>query len=399
MDQPRGRLSAVWFADIVGYSALSSRDEPAALRLVGVIQTAARGIVETFEGRVVKFIGDAVLAEFGSTQSAVQAAVALQERFSTEARELGIDGALRIGVHLGEVTATPDGDLYGDGINTAARLQREAEPGQVVVSEDVWRQLRQRPEFRFTSLGPVELRGITTRMTMYDVVFGARAALALQPEATGEPAIPGRARPARQRWIAGGAILVAAVAAGAYALRPGRDAMPPAVAPTSAVQPPSAPSSVASAPDAPVATSLPVRPRADRAEPKAAKAASSDEALPLSPPDAARLRALLQRFALAVAETESFEELRRLFPGFSPAHAQAFRQLRRGFGAGMHATLGRVQPGRIEGDAVHLRFALLVRSDRRQTTPVPFEATVSRNGGDWSFSDLRRPAGARRGAR
>jgi class 3 adenylate cyclase len=419
MDQPRGRLSAVWFADIVGYSALSSRDEPAALRLVGIIQTAARRIVGAFEGRVVKFIGDAVLAEFGSTTSAVQAAVALQERFSNEARGVGIDAALRIGVHLGEVTATPDGDLYGDGINTAARLQREAAPGQVVVSEDVWRQLRQRPEFRFTSLGPVELRGITTRMTMYDVVFGARAALVPRPEAAGGPAMRRSSR-ARQRWIAGGAILAAAVAVGAYALRPGvatlersigvpaqpaaparqPDAAPAAAAPTKVAQPAGAPAVVAVEPAATAPARAAGSPRADRAGPPRPRPASSEgDASPPSPADAARLRTLLQRFAAAVADPAYSEELRRLFPGFTPAHAQAFRQLHRGFGPGMQATLGRVQPGPVDGDSAQVRFVLLVRSERRPTTPVPFEATVSRTGDDWSFSDVRRPAGLRRSAR
>src|SRR6185295_13431098 len=102
-------------------------------------------------------------------------------RYEQGAGALKRDSQLRLGVHLGEVNATPDGDLYGDGINTAARLQHEAQPGQVIVSEDVWRQLRQRPEFRFASLGPVELRGITTAVEVYDVLFGARAALARQP--------------------------------------------------------------------------------------------------------------------------------------------------------------------------------------------------------------------------
>jgi hypothetical protein len=65
----------------------------------------------------------------------------------------------------------------------------------------------------------------------------------------------------------------------------------------------------------------------------------------------------------------------------------------------MQATLGRVQPGPVDGDSAQVRFVLLVRSERRPTTPVPFEATVSRTGDDWSFSDVRRPAGLRRSAR
>src|SRR5688572_905771 len=144
MEQPKRRLSAIWFADIVGYSELSTRDEPAAFRLVDQLQTLCREIVATYEGRIVKFIGDAVLSEFASTDSAVRSAVSLQERFVEQATALGEPAQLRIGVHLGEVTATPDGDLYGDGINMASRLHHTAEPGRVVISEDVWRLLRQR---------------------------------------------------------------------------------------------------------------------------------------------------------------------------------------------------------------------------------------------------------------
>ena len=67
---------------------------------------------------------------------------------------------LRIGVHLADVAVAADGDLYGDGVNTAARIQEAAEPGQVVISQDVWRQLRGRPEFRFEHLGDRSLKGI-----------------------------------------------------------------------------------------------------------------------------------------------------------------------------------------------------------------------------------------------
>lgn len=173
--EPKRRLSAVWFADIVGYTTLSRIDEPAALRLVDVLQRLSREIVEGHDGRVVKLMGDAVLAEFGSTDSAVRAAVALQERYVAAAKDSGQASQLRIGVHLGEVTAAADGDLYGDGINTAARLHHEAVPGQVIISEDVWRLLRQRPEFRFASLGAVELKGITTRVEIYDVLLDRKS--------------------------------------------------------------------------------------------------------------------------------------------------------------------------------------------------------------------------------
>jgi adenylate cyclase len=159
--RPSHHLAAVWFADIAGYTRLSSENEQAALALVRALQDAARRVVPQHDGRIVKFIGDAVLAEFPSTHAAVGAAAALRDACAVSPGTGGPSGPeLRIGVHVGDVVAAPDGDVYGDGVNIAARLQQAAEPRQVVVSEDVWRQLRQRPEFQFTGLGERELRGM-----------------------------------------------------------------------------------------------------------------------------------------------------------------------------------------------------------------------------------------------
>ncbi|CAN5269073.1 hypothetical protein BH23GEM4_BH23GEM4_17270 [soil metagenome] len=157
------RLAAVWFADIVGFSGLAATDERAAMGLVERFQTVTRAIVERRSGRLVKFTGDGALAEFSSTAAALEAALELAREFDAREVQPGAPGAaarLRIGVHLGDIVSAPDGDIYGDGINFASRLQAEAEPGQVVVSEDVWRQLRPRRKFRFIALGERSLRGL-----------------------------------------------------------------------------------------------------------------------------------------------------------------------------------------------------------------------------------------------
>jgi class 3 adenylate cyclase len=137
------RLAAVWFADIVGFTGLSSRDEDAALRLK-----------ETFQA---------------------------------------ITAKLRIGIHLGEVVSEPDGDVYGDGVNTASRIQNEAEPGQVVVSEDVWRQIRQRSGYRFHALGERSLKGLDEPVRIY-VVGGTPEAVDPAPSSTRCPRKTARAR-------------------------------------------------------------------------------------------------------------------------------------------------------------------------------------------------------------
>jgi len=153
-------LVALWFADIAGYSAHAAKDESGALRLVQILQELASETVPQFRGRVVKFVGDAVLAQFPSTEQAVRAAITLSDAYVRRSGAIGCIEHLRIGVHLADVAVAADGDLYGDGVNTAARIQEATEPGQVVISQDVWRQLRGRPEFRFEHLGDRSLKGI-----------------------------------------------------------------------------------------------------------------------------------------------------------------------------------------------------------------------------------------------
>src|SRR5438445_511621 len=124
-------LVAIWFADIAGYSDRAAEDERSALQLIEILQSLSRDTVRRYEGRVVKFMGDAVLAEFPSTELAVRAAAALSEQYAKESAGTGRGHNLRVGVHVADVAVGPDGDLYGDGVNAAARVQEAAEPGQV----------------------------------------------------------------------------------------------------------------------------------------------------------------------------------------------------------------------------------------------------------------------------
>jgi adenylate cyclase len=161
---PKTRLThhlvALWFADIAGYSDRAAEDERGALQLVEILQSLSRETVRRHDGRIVKFMGDAVLAEFPSTDLAVRAAAALSKEYAQQSAGTGRAHNLRIGVHIADVAVDSDGDLYGDGVNAAARVQGAAEPGQVVLSQDVWRQLRGRTEFEFESLGERSLKGV-----------------------------------------------------------------------------------------------------------------------------------------------------------------------------------------------------------------------------------------------
>ncbi len=147
------RVSVVWFSDLVGWSSLTAENEDQAISLVRRFQAAVRAVVAGERGRIVKFIGDAALVESPSAEAAVKAAGEL--RGLMQAGE-----TIRTGIHLGDVAVAPDGDLYGDGVNTAQRIQTVATPGQIVVSGDVWRQLRNRPSYRFEPLGEQTLKGV-----------------------------------------------------------------------------------------------------------------------------------------------------------------------------------------------------------------------------------------------
>ena len=200
------RLAAVWFADIVGFTALSSRDEDAALRLVQSFQDVTRKAVTDLGGTLVKFLGDGGLAVFPSAAAAVRAGLDVQRAFEVRVSTAGSEAKLRVGVHLGEVATGPDGDVYGDGVNTAARIQHEAEPGQVVVSEDVWRQLRRRAGYEFHLLGERALAGLDEPMPVYTVIA--------VPEAVDRgslaPAAPRRAARVRRLVLTGAAVIVLA---------------------------------------------------------------------------------------------------------------------------------------------------------------------------------------------
>lgn len=161
MSPSRQRLAAVWFADITGYSALATEDEGSSVELARLFQGLARREIERHGGRVVKFLGDGVFAEFPSAADAVGAALDLRRAYErTVEAGLAEGHALRFGVHLGEVFPLPDGDLHGGGVNVAARLVAEARAGEILASEAVRGALGGRTELRFEERGERVLKGI-----------------------------------------------------------------------------------------------------------------------------------------------------------------------------------------------------------------------------------------------
>lgn len=167
--QPR-RLAAIVSADIAGYSALSERDAVSAIEQVGRLRERARAACEEHGGRVFNTAGDGVMLEFASASDALAAAIKLCE---------AADAPLRLGVHVGEVTAAENGDLLGHGVNVAARLQAEAATGGIIVSQIVRDTAAPELAERLSPRGKIQLAKMRERMNVFslDMACAQRAAM------------------------------------------------------------------------------------------------------------------------------------------------------------------------------------------------------------------------------
>ena len=175
------QLAAIMLTDMVGYASLTQRDEELAVAMVREHERIVRPRVRSARGRVIKALGDGLLVEFPDALSAVRCALlvqtAVEERNSkTRAERL----ELRIGVHLGDVVHRA-GDVFGDAVNIAARIQPLAEPGGVVISQQVYDQVRNKLPQPFESIGTPRLKHIETPVGVYRL-GGPHPAAAPAPE-------------------------------------------------------------------------------------------------------------------------------------------------------------------------------------------------------------------------
>jgi class 3 adenylate cyclase len=195
------RLAAILFADVAGYTALSSHDEDLALALIRSFQRVSKKIVAEKGGRVVKFLGDGMLAEFSSLDAAVNAAHSLQNSFPhiEEVKESRV--SLRVGVHLGDIVFGDDGDVYGSGVNVASRIEGHAPLSGVVISDSAYQQLRHRKHYQFSSLGEKDLKGVPDPMELYVVLLAGQELPTPAVRVPETPPVPAK-RPARKRWVA-----------------------------------------------------------------------------------------------------------------------------------------------------------------------------------------------------
>ena len=160
--------------------------------MVDLFQKVAREQTEQHGGTVVRFVGDGVLAYAPSAASAIDAVVGLRREFEVQSAASIQPSFLRIGVHLGDLVLTPDGDVFGDGVNLASRLQAAAGPGQILVSEDLWRQCRQRPELDFASRGRQPVKGLDEPIWVYELSPPDQSSAVMASAAHDETGAPDR---------------------------------------------------------------------------------------------------------------------------------------------------------------------------------------------------------------
>jgi adenylate cyclase len=169
------KLAAILVSDVVGYSRLAGADEDRTLsRLRGLRSDLIDPAIDAHNGRIVKRTGDGSLIEFRSVVDAVRCAIEVQngliERNAGLPPERRIE--FRVGVHLGDVVEESDGDLMGDGVNIAARLEGICVPGAICLSEDAYRQVKGRLDLAVTDLGPTQLKNIAEPIRVYALDVG-----------------------------------------------------------------------------------------------------------------------------------------------------------------------------------------------------------------------------------
>ena len=172
------KIAAILVSDVVGYSRLAGADEDRTLaRLRALRSDLIDPTISVHRGRIVKRTGDGSVIEFRSVVDAVRCALEVQhamvERNAGVPPEKRIE--FRVGVHLGDVVEEADGDLMGDGVNIAARLEGICEPGGICLSEDAYRQVKSRLDLAVVDLGPTQLKNITEPIRVYSLEVGKPA--------------------------------------------------------------------------------------------------------------------------------------------------------------------------------------------------------------------------------
>jgi adenylate cyclase len=210
------KLAAIMFTDMVGYSALSQRDDKVAIELLEEHRRLLREIFPRFHGTEIKTIGDAFLVEFGSALEAAKCAIEIQRALAKRNTDVAADRhiAVKIGIHIGDVVHR-GGDVYGDGVNIASRIEALAGAGGICVSMDVERQIRNALEARFEKFGSADLKNIKLPMDLFRIVLPWEQ----KSEARGQRSEV-RQNLSNARWVGIAALALLAIGIGLWWMRP-----------------------------------------------------------------------------------------------------------------------------------------------------------------------------------
>src|SRR5277367_1320273 len=228
------KIAAILVADVVGYSRLAGADEDRTLsRLWGLRSDLIDPAIAAHHGRIVNRTGDGSVIEFRSVVDAVRCAIEVQNGMVERNAGVAADNRIefRIGLHLGDVVEEADGDLMGDGVNIAARLEGIAQPGMICLSEDAYRQMSGRLDMEVTDLGPTQLKNIERSIRVYSLQVGvpAQAKPVTEPKAPEKPATP------KPRWalmpLIAGIVALVVIAGGAWYFVAGNRTAPIATTP------------------------------------------------------------------------------------------------------------------------------------------------------------------------
>jgi adenylate cyclase len=183
------KLAAILVADIVGYSRLASADED---RILARLRTLRSDLIDptiaVHHGRVVKRTGDGSVVEFRSVVDAVRCAIEVQSGLAERNAGVPPDKRIeyRVGIHLGDVVEETDGDLMGDGVNIASRLESVAKPGAICLSEQVYWQVKGRLDLKVTDLGNTQLKNIAEPIRLYSLEVGQPSQAKPSPPASAD---------------------------------------------------------------------------------------------------------------------------------------------------------------------------------------------------------------------
>jgi len=189
------KIAAILVADVVGYSRLAGADEEGTLaRLRALRSDLIDPAIAAHRGRIVSRTGDGSLIEFRSVVDAVRCAMEVQNGMVERNAGLPPERRMefRVGIHLGDVVEEADGDLMGDGVNIAARLEGIAEPGAICLSEDAYRQVKGRLDLAVSDLGPTQLKNIAEPIRVYSLGIGVPSHAKPAPAAAAEKSAPPR---------------------------------------------------------------------------------------------------------------------------------------------------------------------------------------------------------------